>query len=153
MTYEGYIPKGILKRHWAKKHLQQVPAVLALFYDLDWEDPQWRERQIECASRVESMRYSSRSTEKSVCICFVIMAVMIQVSLNCHHLIHVLSKWYRKETVFIIDKLFTHHTCSRNCCCHCAVRFIKNTNSQNFSTSCKWCTISTLSCDLALLVS
>ena len=55
-TYDGFIPKGILKRIWAKKHLQHVPAVLALFYDLDWEDPQWRERQIECASRVESMR-------------------------------------------------------------------------------------------------
>ncbi|XP_062523062.1 trafficking protein particle complex subunit 11-like [Corticium candelabrum] len=55
-TYESYTPKGILKQNWIKKHLQQVPAVLALFYDLDWEDQQWKERQIECASRVESMR-------------------------------------------------------------------------------------------------
>jgi tetratricopeptide (TPR) repeat protein len=55
-TYDGYIPRGVLKRNWAKKHLQQVPAVLALFYDLDWEDQQWKERQMECASRVESMR-------------------------------------------------------------------------------------------------
>ncbi|KAK7871870.1 hypothetical protein R5R35_006453 [Gryllus longicercus] len=55
-TYEWYIPKGILKRNWMNKHLNEIPAVVAIFYELDWEDPQWNEKRIECASRVQSMR-------------------------------------------------------------------------------------------------
>lgn len=39
------------------KYLNEVPAVMAIFYDLDWNDGQWSEKMIECASRVQSMRY------------------------------------------------------------------------------------------------
>lgn len=39
------------------KYLNEVPAVMAIFYDLDWNDSQWSEKMIECASRVQSMRY------------------------------------------------------------------------------------------------
>ncbi|XP_067008734.2 trafficking protein particle complex subunit 11 [Anabrus simplex] len=55
-AYEWYIPKGILKRNWINKHLNEIPAVVAIFYELDWDDPQWNEKRIECASRVQSMR-------------------------------------------------------------------------------------------------
>lgn len=55
-SYDWYIPKGILKKNWMKKHLYEVPAVIVIFYDLDWHDPQWNEKMIECASRVQSMR-------------------------------------------------------------------------------------------------
>uniref|UniRef100_A0A6P7H0Z7 Trafficking protein particle complex subunit 11-like n=1 Tax=Diabrotica virgifera virgifera TaxID=50390 RepID=A0A6P7H0Z7_DIAVI len=55
-SYDWYIPKGILKKNWMNKHLYEVPAVIVIFYDLDWNDPQWSERMIECASRVQSMR-------------------------------------------------------------------------------------------------
>ncbi|XP_046680192.1 trafficking protein particle complex subunit 11-like [Homalodisca vitripennis] len=55
-SYEWYIPKGILKRNWMKKHLKEVPAVVAIFYDLDWDDPEWPEKKIECTSRVQSIR-------------------------------------------------------------------------------------------------
>lgn len=55
-SYEWYIPKGILKRNWMNKHLNEVPAVIVIFYDLDWNDSQWNEKIIECASRVQSMR-------------------------------------------------------------------------------------------------
>lgn len=55
-SYDWYIPKGILKRNWMNKHLYEIPAVMVIFYDLDWNDAQWREKMIECSSRVQSMR-------------------------------------------------------------------------------------------------
>ena len=56
-SYEWYIPKGILKTQWMKKHLTQVPAVVVVFYDLDWDEHMWKEKQMECATRVEIVRY------------------------------------------------------------------------------------------------
>lgn len=56
-SYDWYIPKGILKRNWMNKHLNEIPAVIVIFYDLDWNDAYWNEKVIECASRVQSMRY------------------------------------------------------------------------------------------------
>ncbi len=40
------------------KHLNLVPALVVLFYELDWDDPQWKEKQSECATKVEIVRYS-----------------------------------------------------------------------------------------------
>lgn len=58
-SYEFFIPKGIFKANWMKKHLTQLPALVVVFYDLDWNDPQWKEKQTECASRVAVVRYGS----------------------------------------------------------------------------------------------
>lgn len=55
-SYDWYIPKGILKRNWMNKHLYEIPSVMVIFYDLDWNDSQWSEKMIECASRVQSLR-------------------------------------------------------------------------------------------------
>ncbi|XP_001606110.2 trafficking protein particle complex subunit 11 [Nasonia vitripennis] len=55
-SYEWYIPKGILKRNWMNKYLHEIPAVMVVFYDLDWHDTQWNEKKMECASRVQSLR-------------------------------------------------------------------------------------------------
>uniref|UniRef100_A0A1Y1MLA7 Trafficking protein particle complex subunit 11 n=1 Tax=Photinus pyralis TaxID=7054 RepID=A0A1Y1MLA7_PHOPY len=55
-SYEWYIPKGILKKNWMNKYLNEIPAVISVFYDLDWNDSQWNEKMIECASRVQSIR-------------------------------------------------------------------------------------------------
>ena len=38
------------------KHLNSVPALVVVFYDLDWNDQQWKEKQTECASRVAVIR-------------------------------------------------------------------------------------------------
>ncbi|XP_017779460.1 PREDICTED: trafficking protein particle complex subunit 11 [Nicrophorus vespilloides] len=67
-SYEWYIPKGILKKNWMEKHLNKIPAVMVIFYDLDWNDPQWNEKMIECASRVQSIRVAleGRNTKLSV---------------------------------------------------------------------------------------
>jgi len=40
-----------------KKHLHSLPALVVVFYDLDWNDPQWKEKQTECASRVAVVRF------------------------------------------------------------------------------------------------
>ena len=40
------------------KHLYLSPAVVVMFYELDWDDSQWKEKQTECASKLEKVRYS-----------------------------------------------------------------------------------------------
>ncbi|KAL1490737.1 hypothetical protein ABEB36_013385 [Hypothenemus hampei] len=55
-SYDWYLPKGILKRNWLNKHLQEVPALIVIFFDLDWKDSLWNEKVIECASKVLSMK-------------------------------------------------------------------------------------------------
>lgn len=51
-----YIPKGILKKNWIKKHISFDPAVVVIFYDCDWDDESWNEKISECSSRVQSIR-------------------------------------------------------------------------------------------------
>ncbi|KAI8419698.1 hypothetical protein MSG28_008386 [Choristoneura fumiferana] len=55
-SYEWYIPKGVLKKNWIHKRVALVPALVVIFYDMEWNDPQWNEKIIECASRVQSIR-------------------------------------------------------------------------------------------------
>ena len=63
MNYESYTPVGILKKAWLDKHTQEVPSVLVVFYELDWEDPDWDAKKLECQSRVEVVRCSG------LCLC------------------------------------------------------------------------------------
>ena len=56
---------GILKTSWLQKHTEELPALVVFFFDLDWNDAQWDERQTECASKIEVIRSSleNRATE------------------------------------------------------------------------------------------
>ncbi|VEN53813.1 unnamed protein product [Callosobruchus maculatus] len=74
-SYDWYIPKGILKKNWMHKHLHEIPAVMVIFYDLDWNDLQWNEKMIECASRVQSMRAALEGRASRIVI------VLIQTTL------------------------------------------------------------------------
>ncbi|XP_058459958.1 trafficking protein particle complex subunit 11 isoform X2 [Malaya genurostris] len=67
-SYEWYHPKGILKRNWMLKHLHVLPAVVVLFQDLEWNDPQWSEKQLQCASIIQSLKNSlqGRNTRLAV---------------------------------------------------------------------------------------
>ncbi|XP_058829687.1 trafficking protein particle complex subunit 11 isoform X2 [Topomyia yanbarensis] len=67
-SYEWYHPKGILKRNWMLKHLHVLPAVVVLFQDLEWSDPQWGEKQLQCASIIQSLKNSlqGRNTRLAV---------------------------------------------------------------------------------------
>ena len=55
-SYEWYHPKGILKRNWMLKHLHVLPAVIVAFIDMDWNDPQWSEKQLQCAAMLQSIK-------------------------------------------------------------------------------------------------
>ncbi|XP_071412394.1 trafficking protein particle complex subunit 11 [Pithys albifrons albifrons] len=67
-SYEWYIPKGILKTGWMNKHLNLVPALVVVFYELDWDEPQWKEKQLECATRVEIVRQSLQGRNTKVAV-------------------------------------------------------------------------------------
>ncbi|KAL7858534.1 hypothetical protein AOLI_G00186360 [Acnodon oligacanthus] len=67
-SYEWYIPKGILKTGWMNKHLNLVPALVVLFYELDWDDAQWKEKQSECATKVEIVRTSLQGRNTKVAV-------------------------------------------------------------------------------------
>lgn len=56
-AYDWVIPKGILKTNWLKKHLHEVPAVVVVFFELDWDEQLWNEKRMECATLVEVIRY------------------------------------------------------------------------------------------------
>ncbi|ESO93952.1 hypothetical protein LOTGIDRAFT_209465 [Lottia gigantea] len=67
-SYQWHIPKGILKRTWMTKHLNEVPAVVVVFYDLDWDEFLWKEKQMECATRVEIVRNSLQGQGTKVAV-------------------------------------------------------------------------------------
>ncbi len=53
------MPKGILKTNWLFKHLNLVPSLVVVFFDLDWDEPNWKERQMECATKIDLIRFDS----------------------------------------------------------------------------------------------
>ena len=55
-SYEFYVPKGIIKADWMNKHLNVIPSLLVIFFDLDWDDSQWKDKETECASKVAVFR-------------------------------------------------------------------------------------------------
>ena len=55
-SYEDHVPLGILKVGWLHKHTQLLPALVVFFFDLDWSDPQWEEKQTECVSKIQVIR-------------------------------------------------------------------------------------------------
>ena len=50
------------------KHLNELPAVVVIFFELDWSDVDWNEKKLECAGRVESVRttLAGRGTKLAV---------------------------------------------------------------------------------------
>lgn len=58
-TYEWYVPKGILKTNWMHKHLYSVPSLVVIFFELDWNDPQFKEKQSELKAKIDIIRFCS----------------------------------------------------------------------------------------------
>ena len=44
-----------------KKHLELIPSVVVVFFDLDWDEHMWKEKQMECATKIEIIRYLERT--------------------------------------------------------------------------------------------
>ncbi|XP_014094230.3 trafficking protein particle complex subunit 11 isoform X1 [Bactrocera oleae] len=70
-SYDWYQPKGILKRNWMLKHLHVLPAVVVLFQDMEWNDPQWSEKQVQCASTIQGLK--SALQERNTRLCLVLL--------------------------------------------------------------------------------
>uniref|UniRef100_A0A182K588 Trafficking protein particle complex subunit 11 n=1 Tax=Anopheles christyi TaxID=43041 RepID=A0A182K588_9DIPT len=67
-SYEWYTPKGILKRNWMLKHLHVLPAVVVLFQDLEWNDPKWTEKQLQCAATIQVLKNSLQGRNTRIAI-------------------------------------------------------------------------------------
>ena len=35
----------------------EVPSLVVFFFDLDWDEAQWEEKETECASKIQVIRY------------------------------------------------------------------------------------------------
>lgn len=66
------------------KHLTMVPAVVVVFFDLDWDEPLWKEKQMECATRVEIVRYM-------VHVLFYLPVIYYERNLNSKHCLYKFS--------------------------------------------------------------
>lgn len=54
-SYEGYTPAGIFNGVWLHKHTKQVPAAVAVFFNLD-DDKHWKTRENEIVSELEAVK-------------------------------------------------------------------------------------------------
>ena len=61
-------PTGILQRGWFNKHLNLIPAAVILFYELDWNDSHWAEKQLDCGLQLNYLRsgLGNRATKLAV---------------------------------------------------------------------------------------
>uniref|UniRef100_A0A0N5AA08 Foie-gras_1 domain-containing protein n=1 Tax=Syphacia muris TaxID=451379 RepID=A0A0N5AA08_9BILA len=61
-------PRGFIKISWLSKYVTEVPAVIVLFADLDWNHPSWNEKVTECESKVSSLRTSVGGRGTRICV-------------------------------------------------------------------------------------
>uniref|UniRef100_A0A7E4VLU6 Trafficking protein particle complex subunit 11 n=1 Tax=Panagrellus redivivus TaxID=6233 RepID=A0A7E4VLU6_PANRE len=47
---------GILRKSWIEKYTARRPAVILIFMDLEWDDPNFAEKKTECESKINSLR-------------------------------------------------------------------------------------------------
>eukprot|EP00053_Salpingoeca_punica_P015497 m.143074 g.143074 ORF g.143074 m.143074 type:complete len:1113 (-) comp16731_c1_seq1:222-3560(-) len=59
LTDEIAEPAGILKARWMSKHMFEVPSVVVVFFELEWEDPAWDSRREQCSRLLQSLREAS----------------------------------------------------------------------------------------------
>ncbi|XP_014662309.1 PREDICTED: trafficking protein particle complex subunit 11-like [Priapulus caudatus] len=67
-AYDWIIPRGILKSIWLRKHLYEIPAVVVVFFELDWDEHLWNEKRMECATLVEVIRTSLQGRPSKVAV-------------------------------------------------------------------------------------
>jgi len=59
-TDEDYIPDGIIKANWVKKHKEAVPSVVVIFFNLEWQAEDWATREEECADLINGIRTAAQ---------------------------------------------------------------------------------------------
>jgi hypothetical protein len=60
--------KGIIKRFWQYKYLDERPALIVLFIDLDWDSELWQQQKAECESRLNVLRQSIGQLETKLAL-------------------------------------------------------------------------------------
>ena len=60
-----YLPDGALKINWMVKQLEQIPAVLCFFVDLEFNDPNMGNRLQEIKSKLDILRQSLENRNRS----------------------------------------------------------------------------------------
>ena len=48
-----------------KKHLLEIPSVIALMFDLDWDDANVEQLKLDCVSQLQSLRFFFKFIRKS----------------------------------------------------------------------------------------
>ena len=46
VTDEDEVPQGIIKVNWVDKHKSEVPSVVVMFFDLEWQADDWSAREV-----------------------------------------------------------------------------------------------------------
>lgn len=82
VSYEWYEERGLLKRNWLRKHLREVPAAAVLFYDLDWDDPGWADKRLDCSACMRALRLSLQGRNTRVALVLVQNNLSIPVGDN-----------------------------------------------------------------------
>uniref|UniRef100_A0AC35FYW7 Trafficking protein particle complex subunit 11 n=1 Tax=Panagrolaimus sp. PS1159 TaxID=55785 RepID=A0AC35FYW7_9BILA len=54
---------GILRVNWIEKYTQRRPAVILIFVDLEWDDPNFNEKKTECESKIHSLKQTIKCQE------------------------------------------------------------------------------------------
>ncbi|XP_028400587.1 trafficking protein particle complex subunit 11-like [Dendronephthya gigantea] len=67
-NYDWYLPKGILKAKWMHKHLNVIPAAVIFFFDLEWDNLKWKEKQAECSAKVTQIRNNLQGRNTRVAV-------------------------------------------------------------------------------------
>ena len=61
---------GVLKVSWLQKQCRDVPSLVVFFFDLDWDEPQWEEKETECASKIQVIRLGREREALSLSLSF-----------------------------------------------------------------------------------
>lgn len=55
-SFEWYNPKHILKKNWMLKYLHVLPSLIVVCVELEWKDPQWSEKQLNCSTTMQQLK-------------------------------------------------------------------------------------------------
>eukprot|EP00038_Savillea_parva_P000401 m.95974 g.95974 ORF g.95974 m.95974 type:complete len:1226 (+) comp10134_c0_seq1:244-3921(+) len=73
-TEEDFIPEGIVKENWVHKHKEQIPSVVVIFFNLEWQAENWATRESECADLINGIRANAKGRYTRL------VAVLLQAS-------------------------------------------------------------------------
>jgi hypothetical protein len=57
---------GVLKRDWPLKYINNRPALIVLFVDLNWNHPEFAQKKMECESKMASLRQNLNCKETRI---------------------------------------------------------------------------------------